>query len=72
VEALIVDRCGGLLRDVRLFDIYRGVPLPGDRKSLAFRLRFGAADRTLTEAEVEDVVAAVVAGLPGIDAHLRT
>jgi phenylalanyl-tRNA synthetase beta chain len=72
VEAFIADRCGGLLRDVRLFDIYRGVPLPGDRKSLAFRLRFGAPDRTLTEAQVEDVVAAVVAALPGIDAHLRT
>jgi phenylalanyl-tRNA synthetase beta chain len=72
VEAFIVDRCGGLLRDVRLFDIYRGVPLAGDRKSLAFRLRFGAADRTLTEAEVEEVVADVVAALPGIDAHLRT
>ena len=25
----------------RLFDIYRGVPLAGDEKSLAFRLRFG-------------------------------
>ena len=34
---------GDLLRDVRLFDIYRGVPLDGEEKSLAFRLRFGAA-----------------------------
>ena len=45
------------LRDVRLFDIYRGVPLAGDEKSLAFRVRFGAPDRTLTEAEVEAAVA---------------
>ena len=49
----------------RLFDIYRGVPLAGDEKSLAYRLRFGAGDRTLTEAEVEAAVAAVVGALPG-------
>jgi phenylalanyl-tRNA synthetase beta chain len=71
VEALVVARAGNLLRTIRLFDIYRGVPLPGDRKSLAFRLRFGAPDRTLTEAEIETAVAAVVAALPGIDAGLR-
>ena len=49
----------------RLFDIYRGVPLAPDEKSLAFRLRLGAPDRTLTEAEVEGAVAAIVAGAAG-------
>jgi phenylalanyl-tRNA synthetase beta chain len=71
VEAHVAAHAGALLRDVRLFDIYRGAPLAGDRKSLAFRLRFGAPDRTLTEAEVEAAVATVVAALPAIDAHLR-
>jgi phenylalanyl-tRNA synthetase beta chain len=54
---------GSLLQSARLFDVYRGQPLAADERSLAFRLRFGAADHTLTEAEVDDSVAAVIAAL---------
>ena len=71
VEAVLRETAGDLLRDVRLFDIYRGVPLAGEEKSLAFRLRFGAASRTLTEGEVDAAIAAVVATLPAIGARLR-
>ncbi|HYO43556.1 MAG TPA: phenylalanine--tRNA ligase subunit beta [Candidatus Limnocylindrales bacterium] len=71
VAAVIRDRAGDLLRDVRLFDIYRGVPLAGDEKSLAFRVRFGAPDRTLTEAEVEGAVAGIVGALPAVGGRLR-
>jgi len=71
VEALVREHGGELLRDVALFDIYRGIPLPADHKSLAFRLRLGAPDRTLTEAEMEDAVAGVIAALPGVGGHLR-
>jgi phenylalanyl-tRNA synthetase beta chain len=72
VEALVREHGGELLRDVALFDIYRGIPLPTDHKSLAFRLRLGARDRTLTESEVEAAVARVIAALPGVGGHLRT
>ena len=71
VEAVLRETAGDLLRDVRLFDIYRGVPLAGQEKSLAFRLRFGAASRTLTEAEVDAAVSAVVAALPAVGGRLR-
>ena len=54
-----------------LFDIYRGVPLAADEKSLAWRIRLGAPDRTLTEAEVEASVAGVVAALPAIGGRRR-
>jgi phenylalanyl-tRNA synthetase beta chain len=70
VEALVRDRAGSLLRDVRLFDIYRGVPLAADEKSLAFRLRLGS-DRTLTEGEVEEAVGGVVGALASIGGRLR-
>ena len=72
VESLVVSHAGTLLQAVRLFDIYRGVPLGSDEKSLAFRLRFAAPDRTLTEAEVEGSVSSVVAALPGLRGRLRT
>ncbi len=72
VEGLIRHHAGDLLRDVRLFDIYRGVPLDPAEKSLAWRVRFAAPDRTLTEAEVEAAVAAVVTSLPSVGGRLRT
>ncbi|OGO55891.1 MAG: phenylalanine--tRNA ligase subunit beta [Chloroflexi bacterium RBG_16_72_14] len=72
VEALLVAHGGALLRDVRLFDIYRGVPLATDEKNLAYRLRFGAPDRTLTEPEIDAAVAAVLGALPAVGGRLRT
>jgi phenylalanyl-tRNA synthetase beta chain len=71
VERLVREHAGDLLRGVRLFDIYRGVPLAGGEKSLAFRVRFGAPDRTLLEAEVETAVAGVVGALPEVGGRLR-
>ena len=73
VEAAIRRHAGPLLASVELFDIYRGRPLADDRRSLAFRLVFAAADRTLTEDEVDRAVAAVSAGLAAdVDGHIRT
>ena len=72
VQAAITARGGELLRDVRLFDIYRGVPLGADEKSLAYRLQFGAPERTLTEAEIEAAVASIVGGLADVGGRLRT
>jgi len=38
--------------DARLFDVYRGPSVASGRRSLTFRVRFQAADRTLTEDEL--------------------
>ena len=43
-----------LVWSVRLFDAYRGAGVADDERSLAFRLRFQAPDRTLTDAEVAE------------------
>ncbi len=48
-----IARCPDLLvEDVRLFDVYRGAPLPAGKKSLAYSIAYRAADRTLTDEEV--------------------
>lgn len=44
---------GNLLRDARLFDLYRGESIPADTKSLAYALSYQAEDRTLTDKEVD-------------------
>ncbi len=51
---------GDLLGGLALFDVWRGAALGAGRRSLAFRLRLRAAERTLTEADVSAVMAAVV------------
>jgi phenylalanyl-tRNA synthetase beta chain len=43
---------GAELRSVRVFDLYRGEQVGEGRKSVALRLEFRAADRTLTDEEV--------------------
>ncbi len=73
VSATISRNAGELLRGLRLFDLYRGAPLAASEKSLAYRLVFGARARTLTEAEVDEAVARVQAGLKSeLGANLRS
>jgi phenylalanyl-tRNA synthetase beta chain len=73
VEAAIRSHGGSLLRGHSLFDVYRGAPLATDEKSLAYRLVFGADDRTLAEAEIDAAVAAVRSGLEiDLGAHIRS
>ncbi|HUZ21687.1 MAG TPA: phenylalanine--tRNA ligase subunit beta [Acidimicrobiales bacterium] len=52
---------GELLESVRLIDVYRGPGLAEGTRSLAYRLRFCAPDRTLTDAEVAGLRAACIA-----------
>lgn len=61
VEHVIRAAAPPLLVDVRLFDVYRGAPIPVGKKSLAFRLTYQAPDRTLTDAEVARAHNAIVA-----------
>ncbi|MBI3745924.1 MAG: phenylalanine--tRNA ligase subunit beta [Chloroflexi bacterium] len=72
IEAVIRDHAGPLLRDVRLFDVYRGVPLAASERSLAFRLTFGDPDRTLNEAEVETAMAAVTSAATAAGGRIRS
>lgn len=51
VEAALRDGAGQLLESLRLFDIFTGEQIGEGKKSLAYALRFRAADRTLTADE---------------------
>ena len=58
---------GPLLRDVQLFDRYVGQGVESGQKSLAMGLILQDNSRTLTESDVAQTVAAVVAAID--DAH---
>ena len=62
-ESVITAAAGKLLRNVKLFDIYRGVGVPAGKKSLAFSLELRADDRTLTDTDSEGVMSKVLAAL---------
>ena len=55
------EGAGPLCESVRLFDVYTGEQVEAGHKSLAFALRFRAADRTLTEKETAAAREAAVA-----------
>ncbi len=46
---------GGLIRSVRLFDVFRSAQLGAGHRSLAYQVRLQADDRTLTDEEVADI-----------------
>lgn len=62
VEAALREGAGELLEAIRLFDVYENAAQLGDgKKSLAYALRFRAADRTLTVDEASAARDAAVA-----------
>jgi len=63
VENVIEIAAGKLLRNIRLFDIYRGTGVPEGKKSMAFSLELRADDRTLTDSESEQVVSKILDAL---------
>ena len=56
VSRAIRDAGGELLEQVTVFDLYRGDGVSEGHRSLAFRLRLQALDRTLTDKEVDRMV----------------
>ncbi len=67
-----IDEAGGpLLRSIRLFDIYRGKGIPEGKKSLAFRLTLRSDERTLTDADSDAVISAVLERVKALGASLR-
>lgn len=62
---------GVLVVDVSLFDIYRGAGVAQNSRSLAYRFRLQATDRTLTDSEVAQVRLKCIAAAEKLGATLR-
>jgi phenylalanyl-tRNA synthetase beta chain len=62
--AMIIERAAGeLLESLTLFDVYSGPQVGEGKRSLAYRLAFRAADRTLNDEAVTKVRAKIVKAL---------
>lgn len=71
IAGILRDGGGELLQETRLFDVYTGEQVPEGKKSLAYRLVFRTADRTLTDAEVDEVRRGIAARLEKAGARIR-
>jgi len=71
VEKAVRQGAGPLLVDLALFDVFRGPGLPDRTRSLAYRLRLQALDRTLTDADVASVQQKAAAAAAKLGATLR-
>ena len=63
LEKLMTKMGGKILASVTLFDEYQGESVPEGQRSLAFRLVYRAADKTLTDEDIETVHQKVRAAL---------
>ncbi len=71
VRQAVVAAGGALLEELSLFDVYEGQQVEAGHRSLAFRLRFRAPDRTLTDVEADSAIAAITAAAGEIGGRVR-
>lgn len=71
IEDIIWQRGGYLLREVNLFDVYRGESIPAGKKSLAYALTFQSDDQTLTDKAINKLQKKIIEKLEANGAMLR-
>lgn len=72
IEDILRQRGGKILEEIKLFDVYKGKQVPGGMKSIAYSLTFRAADKTLTDEDVNKAMKKILDGLKkNINAELR-
>ena len=60
IEKVIKNAGGSLLTDIEVFDVYTGVNVPNDKKSIAYSLTFVDNKKTLTDEEVNSLMEKVM------------
>ncbi len=69
----IRDSADETVREIEVFDIYRGKPIPAGKKSAAYRLGFGDESKTLTDDDIDRTVNKIVESLrTSFGAELRS
>ncbi len=71
LERAIISGGGRLLEKVELFDVYQGAQIPEGKKSVAYSVWLRSADSTLTDTQIEEISAKIIAKLEKLGAELR-
>ena len=72
IEAIIRKAGGKILESVDLFDVYQGAQIEAGKKSVAYSLKFRAADRTLSDEDIDPALNKIFAKLKENDCILRS
>ena len=67
----IKKAAGSLLLKSKVFDIYTGVGIDENKKSMAYSLEFGTQDRTLTDEEINGILDKIIKALEKQGALIR-
>ena len=72
--AMQIKKSGGsILNEVKAFDVYTGIGIAPDKKSLAFALNFGKMNATLTDEEINSAMEKIIRELESkLGAKLRS
>lgn len=62
---------GAALDGLQIFDVYRGADLPPGTRSIGFRIRLRASDRTLTDEEVAEIRGRCIEAAAKVGGRLR-
>lgn len=60
VMKVIKKASGAFLSHIEVFDVYEGIGIEEGKKSIAYSLTFGVADRTLTDEEINPLLDKIV------------
>ena len=71
IEKIISDSAKSLLEKLELFDVYRGLQVGVNKKSVAYSLTLRAVDHTLTDDECDKTVQRILKRLDSIGVSLR-
>jgi len=63
IQRRIFELGGELLKEVEIFDVYQGHPVPQGHKSLAVTMRYQSAEKTLKDEEVNALNSHILAGI---------
>lgn len=72
IDRAIRQGAGSLVVSVTLFDVFRGGSLETGTRSLAYRVRLQAPDRTLTESDISERREAIIAAVAKAGGVLRS
>lgn len=63
IKKRVYELGGELLKEVEIFDVYQGEPIPAGHKSLALTMRYQSVERTLKDEEVNTFNYNILAGI---------
>lgn len=71
IYKIIESQNNKLIKNIELFDLYQGIGLPGDKKSIALTITYSDKNKTLTDEEVLSVHNKILSALEEYGAKIR-